>query len=41
MRDLFFKLFEASHFDTGIRITPFSGAHIVYLILIFLIKLVY
>lgn len=35
MRDLFFKLFEASHFDTGIRITPFSGAHIVYLILIF------
>lgn len=35
MRDLFFKLFEMSHFDTGIKITPFSPAHIVYLVLIF------
>lgn len=35
MRDLFFKLFASSHFDTGITITPFSAAHIVYLILIF------
>ena len=35
MRALFIKLFEMSHFDSGIRITPFSGAHIVYLVLIF------
>lgn len=35
MRELFFKLFEMSHFDTGITITPFSPAHIVYLVLIF------
>ena len=35
MRDFFFKLFEPSHFNTGIKITPFSGAHIVYLILFF------
>lgn len=35
MRDLFIKLFEMSHFDTGIQITPFSIAHIVYLIVIF------
>ena len=35
MRELFFKLFEMSHFDTGIMITPFSGAHIVYILLIF------
>ena len=35
MRDLCFKLFEMSHFDTGIQITPFSIAHIVYLLLIF------
>ena len=35
MRDLFFKLFEDSHFNSGIQITPFSAAHIVYLILIF------
>lgn len=35
MRDLFFKLFEMSHFDTGIMITPFSVAHIVYIVLIF------
>ena len=34
MRDLFFKLFEMSHFNTGITITPFSPAHIVYLVLI-------
>ena len=35
MRDLFFKLFESSHFDTGIKITPMSASHIVYLIIIF------
>ena len=35
MRDLFFKLFEMSHFGTGITITPFSLSHIVYLVLIF------
>lgn len=35
MRALFFKLFEQSHFNTGIQITPFSIAHIVYMILIF------
>lgn len=35
MRDLFFELFALSHFDTGIKITPFSIAHIVYLVLIF------
>ena len=35
MRELFFKLFSDSHFNSGIKITPFSGAHIVYLILIF------
>ena len=35
MRELFFKLFEMSHFNTGIKITPFSIAHIVYIILIF------
>ena len=29
------KLFEMSHFNTGIQITPFSGAHIVYILLIF------
>ena len=34
MRELFMKLFEMSHFDSGIKITPFSGAHIVYLLLI-------
>ena len=34
MRDVFFKLFEMSHFNTGIRITPFSVAHIVYILLI-------
>lgn len=35
MRELFFKLFEMSHFNTGIKITPFSLSHIVYMILIF------
>ena len=35
MRDLFFKLFEMSHFNTGIQITPFSVSHIVYMVLIF------
>lgn len=35
MRDLFFKLFEASHFGTGIKISPFCAAHIVYLAVIF------
>jgi len=35
MRDLFIKLFEMSHFGTGISITPFSIAHIVYIVLIF------
>ena len=34
MRDLFFKLFEMSHFDTGISVTAFSLSHIVYLVLI-------
>ena len=33
--ELFFVLFDTSHFDTGIKITPFSGAHIVYILLIF------
>jgi len=35
MRNLFIKLFEQSHFNTGISITPFSIAHIAYLVLIF------
>ncbi|MBQ8319408.1 MAG: YwaF family protein [Clostridia bacterium] len=35
MRDLFFKLFSTSHFNTGISITAFSISHFVYLILIF------
>ena len=35
MRELFMTLFEMSHFDTGIQITPFSVAHIVYMVLIF------
>lgn len=35
MRDLFFKLFEMSHFNTGIMITAFSIPHIVYMVLIF------
>ena len=35
MRDLCFKLFEMSHFNTGIKITAFSIPHIVYMVLIF------
>ena len=35
MRELFMKLFEMSHFDSGIQITPYSVAHIVYMMLIF------
>lgn len=35
MRELFFKLFESSHFNTGIQITPFSLSHIAYMVLIF------
>ena len=35
MRELFMKLFAMSHFDSGIQITPFSVAHIVYMVLIF------
>ena len=34
MRELFFKLFEMSHFNTGIKVTAFSVPHIVYLLLI-------
>ncbi len=34
MRELFFKLFGMSHFDTGIKITAFSIPHFVYLGLI-------
>lgn len=34
MRDLFFKLFELSHFNTGIKVTAFSISHIVYCLLI-------
>ena len=35
MRELCMKLFEMSHFDSGIQITPFSVSHIVYMVLIF------
>ena len=35
MRELFFKLFRMSHFDTGISVTAFSVSHLVYLFLIF------
>ena len=35
MRELFFKLFEMSHFNTGIQVTAFSIPHFVYLFLIF------
>ena len=35
MRELFFKLFESSHFNSGISVTAFSIPHIVYFILIF------
>ena len=34
MREFCFKLFEMSHFNTGIKITAFSISHIVYMILI-------
>ncbi len=34
MRDLFFKLFATSHFDTGIQVTAFSLSHFVYMALI-------
>ena len=34
MRDLFFRLFESSHFDTGIAVTAFSLSHFIYLALI-------
>ena len=34
MRELFFKLFDSSHFDTGITVTAFSVSHIIYLVLI-------
>lgn len=34
MRELFFKLFEMSHFNTGISVTAFSIPHIVYALLI-------
>ena len=35
MRELFFKIFSDSFFNTGIKITPFSLSHIVYIVLIF------
>ena len=35
MREFCFKLFEMSHFDTGIKITAFSIPHFVYIFLIF------
>lgn len=35
MRDMLVKLFEMSHFNTGIKITAFSIPHFVYLFLIF------
>lgn len=34
MRNLFFKLFEMSHFNTGISVTAFSLSHIIYILLI-------
>lgn len=34
MRELFLKLFETSHFNTGISVTAFSIPHIVYVLLI-------
>ena len=34
MRDLFIKLFEMSHFNTGISVTAFSIPHFVYMFLI-------
>ena len=35
MRDLFFKLFEDSHFNSGINISAFSLTHLIYIVLIF------
>ena len=35
MREFVYKMFEMSHFDTGIKITAFSIPHFVYLFLIF------
>lgn len=35
MRELFFKLFEQSHFNTNIQIEPFNLSHIAYLVIIF------
>ncbi len=35
MRELFFKIFADSWFNTGIKITAFSVPHIVYMLLIF------
>lgn len=35
MREFCFKLFGPSFFDTGLSITPFSVAHIAYMVLIF------
>ena len=34
MRELFFKLFQMSHFDTGIKVSAFSVPHLVYMVLI-------
>jgi hypothetical protein len=34
MRELFLKLFETSHFNTGISVTAFSISHIIYALLI-------
>ena len=34
MRELFFKLFAMSHFNTGIKVSAFSVPHLVYAILI-------
>ncbi len=34
MREFLVKLFEKSHFNTGIMVTPLSVAHIVYMVLI-------
>lgn len=35
MRELFFKLFRMSYFDTGISVTAFSVSHLIYFTLIF------
>ena len=35
MRELFFKLFEQSHFNTNIQIEPFNLSHIAYMLIIF------